>query len=146
MPEQANIPIREGLAIPEAELHFDFTRSGGPGGQHVNTSSTQVELTFDVAGSPSLNDEQKRRVFEALRGYISKAGVLRLTCQTTRSQAQNRAEAVERFQALLCEALRPRKRRRRTKPTRASKERRLAAKKQRSALKRLRQRRPDADS
>ena len=146
MEERAGIPIRAGLTIPEAELRFDFTRSGGPGGQHVNTSSTQVELTFDLAGSPSLTDEQKRRVRAALRGYVSKAGALRLTCQTTRSQAQNRAEVVARFQRLVREALRPRKRRRRTKPTRASKDRRLAAKKRRSALKRLRRDRPDSDS
>lgn len=146
MTADQGIRIHQRLAIPAEELRFQFVRSGGPGGQHVNKSATQVELTFDVAGSPSLTDGQKRRVLAALRGYASKAGVLRLTCQTTRSQAQNRAEAVERFQTLMRQALRQPKRRRRTKPTRASKERRLAAKKQRSTLKRLRQRRPDEDS
>lgn len=140
------VRVNAKVLIPLDELCFQFSRSGGPGGQHVNKASTQVELTFGVKGSPSLTAEQKGRVLARLRGYASNAGVLRLTCQTTRSQAQNRDEVVKRFQTLLREALKPRKRRRPTKPTRASKERRLAAKKQRSALKRQRRSRPGEDA
>lgn len=134
------------VTIPWDELRFQFTRSGGPGGQHVNKAATQVELTFDVKGSPSLTAEQRGRVLARLRGYVSNAGVLRLTCQTSRSQAQNRSEVVKRFQVLLREAVKRPKRRRPTKPTRASKERRLAGKKQRSALKRSRRSRPGEDA
>jgi len=146
MAEERGIRVSRSVVIPLAELRFQFSRSGGPGGQHANKTATQAELTFDVKGSPSLTPEQKRRVLARLRGYASKEGVLRLTCQTTRSQAQNREEVVQRFQALLREALRQRKRRKRTKPTRASRERRLAAKKRRSGIKRMRRFRPGEDA
>lgn len=145
MSDRRAVRVNQAVSIPLDELHFQFSRSGGPGGQHVNTSATQVEMTFDVKGSPSLSGEHKRRVLRALRRYASKEGVLRLTCQTTRSQAQNRAEVVERFQALMREALKPRKRRKRTRPTRASKERRLRDKKHRSRIKRWRRYRPGDD-
>ena len=146
MDDERAIRVAAHAAIPMRELHFAFTRSGGPGGQHVNKAATQVELTFDVKASPSLTAEHKHRVMGRLRGYVSKEGVLRLTCQTTRSQAQNRAEVVRRFQALMQEALREPKRRRPTKPTRASRERRLRAKKLRSQVKRLRRYRPGDDA
>ena len=138
-----SIPIRPGVAIPLAELAFRFTRSGGPGGQHVNKASTQAELTFDLARSPSLTDEQKQRIAAALPSYVSREGILRVTCQSSRSQAQNREEAVERFAALLGGALYVPKKRRPTRPSRASKERRLVAKKQRSEIKTQRRLRRD---
>jgi len=146
MAEERVVHIRRGVAIPLEELRFRFTRSSGPGGQHVNKAATQAELTFDVARSPSLSDEHRRRVLSRLGSYISQEGVLRLTCQSTRSQAQNRREAVERFQALLAGALRVAKARKRTRPTRASQERRLAAKRRRTQLKRERRSRPADDS
>jgi ribosome-associated protein len=141
--ESEDIVIRPGVVIPAAELRFQFTRSGGPGGQHVNKASTQAELTFDLARSPSLTDEQKRRIAAALPSYVSREGVLRVACQSSRSQAQNREEAVARFQALLSGALYVPKARRATRPSRAAKERRLAAKKRRSQVKTQRRLRRD---
>jgi ribosome-associated protein len=127
--------INDELSIPLAELSFRFSRSSGPGGQHVQKSSTRVELLFDVTNSPSLTDAQRARVLEWLVGYLDTTGVLHLTCQSERSQWRNREEVVARFQALMQRALRPRKRRRRTRPTAASRERRLRQKKQRSQIK-----------
>ena len=144
--DSASIPIRPGVAIGADELAFRFTRSGGPGGQHVNKASTQAELSFDLAGSPSLTDEQKQRIAAALPSYVSREGILRVTCQSSRSQAQNREEAVEKFQALLSGALYVAKKRRPTRATRASKERRLGAKKRRSEVKTRRRLRRDAEA
>ncbi|HPD14146.1 MAG TPA: alternative ribosome rescue aminoacyl-tRNA hydrolase ArfB [Planctomycetota bacterium] len=136
MGDGARVAIQPGVAIPLAELAFRFTRSSGPGGQHVNKAATQAELAFDVAGSPSLSAEQKQRLIGRLGGYVSKEGVLRITCQSSRSQAQNREEALERFAVLLRAALHVPRTRRRTRPPRAAAERRLAAKRRRSELKR----------
>jgi len=136
MGDGARVAIQPGVEIPLAELTFRFTRSSGPGGQHVNKAATQAELTFDVAGSPSLSAEQKQRLVARLRGYVNKEGVLRVTCQSTRSQAQNREEAVERFAALLRAALHVPRKRRLTRPSRAAAERRLVAKRRRSEIKR----------
>ncbi len=128
------------IDIPLSELRFRFVRSRGPGGQHVNTSSTQVELLFDVANSPSLNETQKARLLAKLASYIDKEGVLHLASQATRSQLQNRQHVIARFQQLVNEALRVPKKRRPTRPTAASRERRLEAKHKRSQLKRTRER------
>lgn len=135
----ADIHITPTVSIPEQELDVSFTRSGGPGGQHVNTSSTKVELRFDVAASSALSDEEKRRVRDALGNRMTEDGVLVLQASEYRSQTRNREAVHARFANLLGDALRPRKRRRPTRPTRASKERRLEAKRQRSERKRLRQ-------
>jgi ribosome-associated protein len=132
------------VAIPVAELDFRFSRSGGPGGQHVNRSATRVELRFDVARSPSLNEAQRLRIMEKLAGRIDGEGVLRLVGQSERSQSHNRREATERFQDLLRNALHVPKRRRRSKVPRWARERRLAQKRKRSDIKRTR-RLPRAD-
>jgi ribosome-associated protein len=126
------------VGIPRSELRFRFSRSSGPGGQHVQKSSTRVELLFDVAVSPSLSEAQRARVVERLSGYVDSAGVLHLVVQSERSQWRNREEAVERFQALMRKALKPRKKRRATRPTAASKEKRLRTKRQRAETKRRR--------
>jgi len=126
------------IDIPLAELQFRFVRSGGPGGQHVNTSSTQVELYFDVLGSPSLSEAQKTRLMDKLASYIDKDSILHLSSQATRSQLQNRQDVIARFQRLVNDALRVPKKRRPTRPTRASRERRLRTKRERSHVKRLR--------
>jgi len=141
--ETRAIPIRPGVAIPLDELSFRFTRSGGPGGQHVNKAATQAELIFDVAASPSLTDEQKRRVAAALPAYVSSEGVLRVACQSSRSQRQNREEAIERFRALLSRALYVPRPRKATRPSRGSAQRRLEQKKRRSLSKA--RRRPGRD-
>lgn len=146
MGESAKLKIAERLEIPLSELRLKFTRSSGPGGQHANRSATRVELLFDLAGSPSLSDEQRSRLLSRLRGYVSTEGVLRLVCQTHRSQKQNREEVIRRFVALVRAGFRRRRERKPTRPTRASRERRLAAKRRRSQVKRLRRFRPDDDS
>lgn len=146
MPEHGAIQITGRVSVPLDELRFAFTRSSGPGGQHVNKTATQVELTFDVAHSPSLSEAQRQRVLAALRSQINREGVLRITCQSTRSQHRNRQEAVERFRELLRRALHVPKARRPTRPTRASVERRLAEKKERSRRKKERRLLPDEDS
>lgn len=138
------VDIMDAVSIPLSELQFRFARSGGPGGQHANRSATQVELLFDVAGSPSLNEAQRRRVLRKLESRIDKEGILHLVSQETRSQFRNREEVVERFQTLMREALRVPKKRIATRPTRASQERRLREKHRRSEIKRLRRQvRPD---
>jgi ribosome-associated protein len=128
------------VAIPSTELHFQFSRSGGPGGQHVNRTASQVELTFDVLHSPSLDEAQRARVLSKLQSYIDTRGVLHLTSQTTRSQHRNRAEVVERFALLLQRALHVPKRRIPTKPSAAAEERRLAEKQRTRVIKQQRRR------
>lgn len=138
MSEPDRLIINSTISIPMSELAFQFTRSSGPGGQHVNKAATQVELIFDVARSPSLPDRDRQRVAAALGGYIDKNGILRLSAQSTRSQLRNRQEVIARFRALLQAALKRRKRRRPTRPTAESRERRLEEKKRRGAIKRSR--------
>jgi ribosome-associated protein len=130
------LQINDKLAICPDELSFRFSRSSGPGGQHAQKSSTRVELLFDVANSPSLTDKQRARVLERLTGYIDSTGVLHLTAQSERSQRRNREEVVDRFQALMRGALRRRKKRKPTRPTAASQERRLHQKRRRGEVKR----------
>ncbi len=136
------LAINESVSIPLAELHFQFVRSSGPGGQHVNRSATQVELTFDLAGSPSLNEEQKARVRAALKSSVDKEGVLHLASQLSRSQLRNREDVTARFAELMRRALRVPKKRRPTRPSAASKERRLEGKRRRSTIKRERRSTP----
>jgi ribosome-associated protein len=132
------LDINSRVRVPLAELHYRFVRSRGPGGQHVNTSATQVELTFDVAHSPSLSEAQRRRLLRKLKNLIDSDGVLHLTAQSERSQLRNRELVTERLRTLLAAALREPKKRRPTKPTAASQERRIAGKKQRGKTKQLR--------
>ena len=140
MPENTvrELVITEVVRIPLAELRYQFVRSSGPGGQHVNRSATQVELTFDLAGSPSLDDAQKARAIAALKSYVDSAGVLHLASQTFRSQLRNRQDVTTRFVELMRRALRIPKKRRPTRPTASSKERRLESKRRRSRVKRER--------
>lgn len=116
-------------------MRLRASRSGGPGGQHVNTSSTRIELEWDVAASPTLSDEQRARILARLGNRISDAGVLRLTEEGSRSQHRNRETVVERFAELVRDALRQRKKRRPTRPTAGSRERRLRAKRRRATVK-----------
>ncbi len=143
--EENGLQINHTTSIPPSELRFRFSRSSGPGGQHVQKTSTRVELLFDVANSPSLTDAQRARVLDRLSGYIDSAGVLHLFSQSARSQLRNREEVVERFQVLMRHALRLRKRRRPTRPSAASRERRLRKKRERSELKRWRGRVQDVE-
>jgi ribosome-associated protein len=124
------------LVIPLGELEIRATRSSGPGGQHVNTSSTRVEVVWDVAASPTPTAEQRKRLLVRLATRLDTSGRLRLVAGARRSQLQNRAAALERLAELVAAALVVPKRRKPTRPTRASKERRLTEKRQRGARKR----------
>ncbi len=125
--------------LPDGELSFRYTRSGGPGGQHVNTSSTRVELTFDLEGSPTLTAAEKSRARRRLRSRLDTEGKLRIVASDERSQSRNRALATERFRdAMLAALAPPPPPRRPTKPTRGSSEARLRAKKRDSTRKRER--------
>jgi ribosome-associated protein len=130
----ADDPIRvtRSVSIPRSEIDFRFSRSSGPGGQHAQKSDTRVEASFEVEASSSLSEAQKRRV-------VVKAGpVLRAIAQDERSQWRNRELATERLVESLRQALKVERRRRPTKPTKASRERRLEQKRRRSDTKRLR--------
>ena len=145
MADQPDLPVTDAVTIPMSELQFHFSRSGGPGGQHVNRAATQVELTFDVQQSASLNEAQRARVLGRLKSAIDSRGVLHLTCQTTRSQSRNRAEVTERFQRLLRQALHIPKPRRPTRPSRAAVERRMQEKRRVAGIKQERRRQQPVD-
>ena len=130
--------------LPAGELEFRFSRAGGPGGQHVNTSSTRVELLFDLAASPTLTEDERARATRRLRSRLDAEGRLRVVAQDERSQMRNRELAIRRLNERVANALRPRKRRRATRATKASQERRLQSKRRRSETKRAR-RRPAGD-
>ncbi len=125
------------LTIPASEIRFRFSRSSGPGGQNVNKRETQVELTFDVAGSTSLSPTQRDRLQRKLRSRIDSEGVLHLVASEERTQGRNREIALERFSDLVREALKPDPPKRRpTRPSKRAKERRLSEKKIRGERKR----------
>jgi ribosome-associated protein len=132
------VRIHSRLEIPDGELRFVTSRSSGPGGQNVNKVETRVTLLFDTAGSPTLSEDQRRRIAERLAGRIGRDGVLRVTAQRHRSQSANRELVVERFRELLREALARRKPRRPTRPSAAAERRRLEEKRRRSEVKRRR--------
>jgi ribosome-associated protein len=127
-----SIQVTRTVAIPVSEIELRFSRSSGPGGQHAQKTETRVEATFDVEASSGLSEAQKARV-------LRRAGpVIRVVAQDERSQARNRELAVERLVASLREALKVERRRRPTKPTAASRERRLDEKRRRGQVKQLR--------
>lgn len=124
------------LSIPADELEVRATRAGGPGGQHVNTSSTRVEVVWNVFTTSILDDPTRERLIARLGGKLDSRGALRLVAADTRSQARNRELAFERLATLIRQSLVVPKVRRATKPTRSSKEARLETKKRRSRTKR----------
>jgi len=121
--------------IPEDELEFRFFRSGGPGGQNVNKVSTSVQMRFDVKNSPSLTDPVKERLMKLAGSRLTLDGVIVITAVRFRTQERNRADAIARLQALVDEASVAPTYRVPTRPTRASKERRLDGKAKRSGIK-----------
>lgn len=131
-----DIPINDTLTIPAAEVWFTASKSSGPGGQHVNKVESRITLHFDVPSSPTLTDDQRRRIAARLPTRINRDGILKLHVQLHRSQAANREEARERFATLLREALVRRKRRKKTRKPRSADRKRLDAKRRRSDLKR----------
>ena len=140
MPDAAILEISPALRLPLAELEYQASRSGGPGGQHVNTSSTRIEVWWDVAGSPSLGEEQRQRLLSRLATRLDSGGRLRLVSSGSRSQLRNREEVTERLRELVAAALVVPKVRKRTRPSRAAKAARLESKRRRSATKRERRR------
>lgn len=127
--ESDDLVVNGFLSIPRGELEVRASRSGGPGGQHVNTSSTRVEVVWNVRTSQVLFDDQRTRILTALRTKLSAAGELRVVASDTRSQRRNRALAESRLADIVRRALIVKKARRQTRPTRSAVERRLAEKK-----------------
>ena len=132
------IPVTDTLALEDDELSESFVRASGPGGQHVNTSSTAVELRFDARYSPSLPDEVKHRLVRIAGTRMNQDGVIVIFAQSHRSQQMNRQEARERLVALIELATHRPKPRKKTRPTYASKLRRLEGKVKRGGVKALR--------
>ena len=131
------------LTIPRAEMTFRASRAGGPGGQHVNTSSTRVELLWDLTHSTAVTDEMRARLIEKLAARLDAEGMVRVVASDRRSQSQNRDAATERLAQIVRQALVIPKKRRATHPTKASREQRLAEKKRRGERKRDRRRHDD---
>lgn len=141
--DSSGFPIRPGLVIPRNEVWFEFSHASGPGGQNVNKVSTAATLCFHPDGSRVLTDAQKAVIGRKLANRINAEGVLKITVEEGRSQSGNRALATLRFRQLLFEALLPVKKRTPTRPTKASRERRLADKRIRAARKADRRLDPD---
>jgi len=136
------IQVTPKIALDEGELHFEFLRASGPGGQHVNRSATAVQLRFNVAQSPSLPPEVRTRLMRLAGKRITQQGELVITARRHRSQERNRREAVQRLVVLIRRAALPPTPRRPTRPSPAARRRRLEAKKRHAAKKRARAYRP----
>lgn len=143
--DERGIWIDRRVMIPTDELVFTFSRSSGPGGQNVNKVNTRATLRFDVRASQAFSPVQRERLLAVLAGRLDRDGCLVIDCQVHRSQADNRAEAIRKLATLLRAALRPPKVRHRTRPTKASVERRLASKTRRTSTKQHRRWRGGSD-
>jgi ribosome-associated protein len=139
------IRITDQVSIDEREIEESFIRASGPGGQNVNKLATAVQLRFDARRSPSLPNDVSVRLQQLAGSRLTNDGVLIITAQRFRTQDRNRADALERLTALIAQAAVAPTPRRATKPTKASKARRLESKKRRSGVKSLRQAKPPAD-
>ena len=139
----APIWITGALTLDPSEIEESFVRSTGPGGQHVNTTSTAVQLRFDVRNSPSLTDDIRHRLERLAGRRLTRDGVIVLVAQGQRSQMRNREEALERLVALVREAARPPTPRKKTRVSKAAKRRRVDDKKHHGAVKCLRRTRAD---
>ncbi len=122
------VPITPGISLKDGELEFEFLRASGPGGQNVNKVATAVQLRFDVRHSPSLPEDVRRRLVGLAGRRMTSEGILCITAQRFRTQDQNRLDTLNRLRELVASAAVPPKRRKATRPTKSSKERRLAGK------------------
>jgi len=129
------LPIHDHLTIPGADLSYEFSRSGGPGGQHVNTTDTRVRLRFALAACAALHPAVKARIRAAVPGMLTSDGELLIVSDRNRSRQRNLDDARQRLADLVRAHLKPPKRRRPTKPTKGSKRRRLEGKKRRGEIK-----------
>jgi ribosome-associated protein len=136
------IQVTPGIAIAENEIQEEFIRAAGPGGQNVNKVATAVQLRFDVGHSPSLPEDVRRRLMSLARGYLTEQGVIIIAARRYRTQAANRQDALSRLIEFIRQAARKPRIRYKTKPTLASKKRRLENKIHRTKTKQLR--RPEA--
>ncbi|MFI5338704.1 MAG: alternative ribosome rescue aminoacyl-tRNA hydrolase ArfB [Candidatus Methylomirabilales bacterium] len=132
------IQVNRGIAIDESEMHFDFLRASGPGGQNVNKVSTAVRLRFDVLACSSLPEDVRARLMGLAGRRVGADGVLRIEARRFRTQEANRRDAIERFVQLLRRAVEKPRARRTTKPSAASRMRRLEAKRRRGQAKQAR--------
>lgn len=130
--------VTRSLTVPDSELEYRYSRSGGPGGQHANKTSTKVELVWNVAGSNALGPRQRARLLESLGRRLDSSGTLRLASDRYRSQHRNKEDVNERLRRLVAQALATRRSRVATAPTAASKQRRLDQKRRRSDVKKMR--------
>jgi len=138
-----DLPVREALVLPERELHWRFSRASGPGGQGVNTTDSRVELSFDLARSPSVPEPLRERALTRLANRLTD-GVLTIVASENRSQLRNRDAARERLAEALRAAMAPGPpKRRATKPSKGAKRRRMDAKTRRGQVKKLRSRPED---
>jgi Protein chain release factor B len=137
--------VSRSISLPESELVERFLRADGPGGQHVNRTESAVELRFDVINSPSLPEEIRARLLARRDRRLTAEGVLVIQGRRFRDQARNRDDVRERLVEVIRGVLVPPKKRVATKPTRASKERRLAGKQQRGRIKQDRSRKPELE-
>jgi ribosome-associated protein len=139
------LTVSHSVTLPESELVERFLRADGPGGQHVNRTESAVELRFDVASSPSLPEEIRTRLLERRDRRLTAEGVLVIQGRRFRDQGRNRDDVRERLAEIIRGVLVPPKKRLATRPTRASKERRLVGKQQRGQIKQSRSRKPDLE-
>ena len=132
------LDINDRIRIPDEEFSWSFARSGGPGGQNVNKVASKAVLRWNVTASPSLPADVKARLEQQQRNRITTDGDLLVTSERYRDQERNREDCLEKLRQMVLQASRPPKVRKKTKPSRGAKERRLAAKRRRSATKAIR--------
>ncbi len=143
MAEEHSLRINSRLSIPMEEIEIAFTRSSGPGGQHVNKTSTQAELSFDLAHSQTIADEDRAWLLTRLATRIDSSGKLHVNAQSYRSQLRNKEAALEKLASLIAGAMERPKTRKKTRPSKSAKETRLHSKKLAGEKKRMRSKNMD---
>jgi ribosome-associated protein len=143
MAEEHSLRINSRLSIPLDEIEISFTRSSGPGGQHVNKTSTQAELSFDIEHSPSIDVQDRAWLLTQLATRLDSSGKLHVNSQSYRSQLRNKEAALEKLASLIAGAMERPTPRRKTKPSRSAKETRLHSKKMEGEKKRMRSKNMD---